>query len=966
MPLLQALSRATLTLLVVIFAAGSAAQTSRSYYPEPAYADWENNWRNQSSPEAVCQAWFNWYGWAQQGNISWNMVAEAPGRWRCQRLVNGAVDPGYRTFVYGQCQKNPLPAQFLYGRSYTNPYWDENISDCYCQAPFGFDASIQWCVPNAAEPPVYREESCGVGNPVQPGTGTKRHIETDYLGVGAHPVGIQRAYRSDSVTANSLANLEIGWMHSYQARLVLNPYGDGNPIVAIRPDANLTRFVSSSTGVPRTWQSESGTVRDQLVEVRDAAGALTGWRYTSADDDSAETYDASGRLLSIQARNGWVTTLAYSTATTPYATAPAAGLLISAKNHFGRELRFVYNAQSRLSELLVPGAVAGSAAGSAASPIRYVYSETVSLGSGVADQGQLTSVIWQDGAVRRYHYEDNRHPNALTGITDEAGVRYATYSYDTYRRVVGEEHAGGADRIEFSYGSNQTTVTDYSGAGGAATQRTYSFVNQGGVLRPTAVSAPCPLCGNTQQSSSYDASGKLSKAIAHDGTVLFYAYDAKGRETERATFAGSYSTATTRPALANATQVISTRWHATFNLPTQIAEPNKTTANTYNSKGMLTGQSWTATTDNTGVAKFTAVKTGSTYATGWGYNANGLNTSVVEKTDSVETQRWTISYDALGNLTRITDVTGGNLIGRATQYDAHGRLLTGTTTFGLPVGYGYSPRGYVRTRSVSGQTTTFTQNPIGLTTDVLLPDNQTVRFEYDATHRLNAVRLNGALLTASAMKDGGRSEARLAIARERLQQLVESMVRSAHAQVPIPIGPTAPGSVAPGIGLPGQFGAGTADILTANDYPGERAGGKGLPLFGPQDEAMRRLLQAVTRFCQCDPSGGFAQPKLTAQALAHIVVSGHTGPAFANKSYFTEPVNQALVDEVVSKNTRPDVPGTSKRAYFVSDMGRPVGFVRRPDGTFAPERGVTLVVHKDNCSSLFFVRNEVITMYPGR
>jgi YD repeat-containing protein len=124
------------------------------------------------------------------------------------------------------------------------------------------------------------------------------------------------------------------------------------------------------------------------------------------------------------------------------------------------------------------------------------------------------------GATRTYHYEDNRHPNALTGITDEAGVRDAT------------------------------TVT-----------------------------APCPLWGNTQASSTYNANGNPTKQVAHGGTVTFTAYDAKGRETERDTFAASYDRAATRPALANATQVVCTTWHATFNLPTQVAEPNKTTAN---------------------------------------------------------------------------------------------------------------------------------------------------------------------------------------------------------------------------------------------------------------------------------------------------------------------------------------------------------------------------------------------------
>jgi YD repeat-containing protein len=200
-------------------------------------------------------------------------------------------------------------------------------------------------------------------------------------------------------------------------------------------------------------------------------------------------------------------------------------------------------------------------------------------------------------------------------------VRYGTYAYDAQGRVTRSELAGGAERLDFAYASDAvgkptTAVTDYSGAGGAATARTYTFTDIGNVRYPANLTAPCSLCGSTQQASSYDANGNPTRQIAHDGSVTFIAYDSKGRETERAAFPASYSTAATRPALANATRVVSTQWHATFNLPTQVAEPNKTTANTYSSKGMLTGTSWTATTDATGAAKFTAVKTGSTYATG--------------------------------------------------------------------------------------------------------------------------------------------------------------------------------------------------------------------------------------------------------------------------------------------------------------------------------------------------------------
>jgi YD repeat-containing protein len=190
-----------------------------------------------------------------------------------------------------------------------------------------------------------------------------------------------------------------------------------------------------------------------------------------------------------------------------------------------------------------------------------------SLGAGVPAQSQLTSIVWQDGSVRRYHHEDGRWPQAVTGITDEAGMRYGTYAYDAQGRVTRSELAGGAERLDFAYttdasGKPTTTVTDYSGAGGAATSRTYTFTDIGNVRYPCNLTAPCSLCGSTQQASTYDATGNPTKQIAHDGSVTFLAYDARGRETERAVFPASYNTAATRPALANATRVVYNRQYA--------------------------------------------------------------------------------------------------------------------------------------------------------------------------------------------------------------------------------------------------------------------------------------------------------------------------------------------------------------------------------------------------------------------
>jgi YD repeat-containing protein len=802
------------------------------------------------------------------------------------------------------------------------------------------------------EPPEDDPKTCTkAGNPVLVGSGVKVHDDVDYLGSGAHPLSLRRSYRSrwpDGLRAGmSGASMSGRWYHSLQAHLATNAQNTVEKAVrAFRPDGNVVSFLGSGAAAqPRTWRSEGS--RDQLTETVDANGQTTGFRYTDAQTDSIEAYDAAGQLLSVVERNGWTTTLSYSTSATPASdylsgtTIAQPGLLIGVKNAFGRELRMVYDPAGRLVQLLPPGAFKDAAPGTAQAPIRYSYDAA----------GNLTSVTWQDGSTKRYHYEDSRWPHALTGLTDEANIRVVNYAYDEQGRTSQSERGG--ERYLFGYGGETYSTKSYSyvtAPDGAS--RTYTFEAAGGVIRPTAVSAPCPLCGTTAQSTTYNATGDKTKEIAHDGTVIFFTYDSKGRETERATFAASYSTATTRPALSNASKVVSTKWHATFNLPTQVAEPNKLTTHTYNAKGMLTGQSWTATTDATGAAKFNALKTGSTYATGWGYNANSLATSSIEKVDALETKRWTMAYAANGNLTRIVDVKGGNRTATMTQYDAHGRMLSGTTDLGVAIALTYTPRGAIARQSRGGQAVDFAYNAVGNVVTVRTPDSQSIEYVHDVNQVLVDVKLNGVSITPQMLADSSypdtQLKAQIALARQWLILGLESLMSQAHAQ-PIVVPGGRRSSPAP------DFDPGTG-MLTS-------------PMTN-LDRQVRGIQELFAR-CQCDPKDGYPKPEFTKKTFAHVFYGGHYNfPMFSDQSYFTNGFKpgQALVDQVVSlAATQPgSVQRRGTRDEYSVFFGTNVGVSRdpaNPNGLMIPAQYVFMVVEKDNCASRWKF-NEVVTIYP--
>jgi hypothetical protein len=212
-------------------------------------------------------------------------------------------------------------------------------------------------------------------------------------------------------------------------------------------------------------------------------------------------------------------------------------------------------------------------------------------------------------------------------------------------------------------------------------------------------------CGSTQQSTVYGTTGGAKdqpiKTVAHDGTVTFYAYTAKGQEAEKATYPSTYASATTRPALSLATRVVSSRWHPSFNLLTKRAEPGKFTVWTYaNDTGNLTAQSETMTTDATGAATFSPTQKASTpiKSTGWAYHATTqLPTTIVERetaygaTAAVERSKSTRTYTATGDLSISTDIASGLKL-KYDTYNAHGKPLQATDSRNKKITWLYSSR----------------------------------------------------------------------------------------------------------------------------------------------------------------------------------------------------------------------------------------------------------------------------------
>ncbi|MBA3774009.1 MAG: hypothetical protein H0X13_16415, partial [Ramlibacter sp.] len=270
-------------------------------------------------------------------------------------------------------------------------------------------ASCSGCI-NTAQKPI-TVETCDVcegkkGNPISIATGEKEQAETDWSDPAAHPLFLVRHYRS---FANTGSGLGQRWSHSWAAAAstanleATVRFGDGSKVL----------FKRGGSGA--AWVADNQ--RDAFLE------SPAGFVYVRANDESRWSFDGTGKLQSIVQRNGWVMALAYN----------ANHLFASVTNAFGRVLKFAYDEQGRLTHVVAPdGKVIG-----------YTYDAS----------SRLAGVLYPDGTRRGYSYEDARWPLALTGITDESGVRYARFGYDEVGRAISTEHAGGVERYTVTYPS---------------------------------------------------------------------------------------------------------------------------------------------------------------------------------------------------------------------------------------------------------------------------------------------------------------------------------------------------------------------------------------------------------------------------------------------------------------------------------------------------------------------------------
>jgi YD repeat-containing protein len=555
--------------------------------------------------------------------------------------------------------------------------------------------------------------SCGsVGNPINPNIGNKFQIEKDFTGAGAFPLVLTRTYNSVWVKPSS-ASVALpkywgsGWIGNYNTKVIYDSSSTGTTLpkaTVIRANGRVLNFAQTSANI---FQPDAD-IQDKLIRLSNASGVTTGWRYITSTE-MTETYDASGKLLSISNRAGATQTLTY-----------ANGLLQTVTDPAGRQITFTYDAAQRVATATIPsGGV-----------YRYTYQAA----------GMLASVTYPDNTVRIYHYEDSRFPTYLTGITDEKGNRFATYAYNDQGKASSSEHAGSVDRVTVGYNTDGSAdVTDALGA-----LRTYSFQTIFGMIKTKGLTQPCTACGGSNKSTSYDDNGNIKNRTDFSGNLTNYTYDLN-RNLETLRVEGLDAAGATTPA----TRTITTEWHPTWRLPKRIAEPLKITTYVYHgdngvscgATGSLCTKTIQPTTDVNGALGFNAAASETARSWSYTYNSSGqVLTENASRTDVNDLTTYTYYTDnstthRIGDLWSITNALGQ--VTQITNYNAEGRPLSIKDANGVVTTLTYTPRGKLKTLVIAGGfTTTHTYDDAGQLTNISLPDGRTYTYGYDTAHRL--------------------------------------------------------------------------------------------------------------------------------------------------------------------------------------------------------------------------------------
>ena len=375
------------------------------------------------------------------------------------------------------------------------------------------------------------------GDPIDVGTGNMFEQVGDYRTSGANTLGFTLYYNSMAGSNTFATALGTNWRSNYDRYLRIV---SASSVTAERADGQQVNFTMTSGA----WTTDTDV---------DMKLTNSGSTWTLADTHATvETYSVAagaseGLLQTIRARNGYTQTLQYG----------SANQLATVTDSYHRQLTFAYSG-GKLQTVTTPDGLI----------LTYGYT-----GALLTSVGYSTTPPTQ----QTYVYENTALPSALTGIIDENGNRYTTWTYDSKGRALTTQHAGGAGLITFTYDDTDgsRTVTNALGE-----QETYKFTTLQGIPKVTKIdrTASATLFVATRK-FTYDSNGYTASQTDWNGNVTSYVNDVHGQVTSMTEAAGKPQARTTTGA-----------YLSNYHLPSQIVTPGLTYNFTYDTNGEFADQ----------------------------------------------------------------------------------------------------------------------------------------------------------------------------------------------------------------------------------------------------------------------------------------------------------------------------------------------------------------------------------------
>lgn len=594
---------------------------------------------------------------------------------------DGTSDPNYR-FCFGNQPNSGNRIYLGFIRGY----------DCTAIPPASYAGLGLVCFDLDSDDPDKDDGGCGAktNNPCDVGTGNKYRSEND---IDNGFLSFTRSYNSRNLVDLGLGK---GWRHNHQKRLKVN----GSAITQISGAGRGEPW----TKVGGTWQGD-GDTRILITE------SVDGFTLTRPNG-VVEAYNSDGQLIAVTDPNGHEVSYTYNSDND----------LATVTDEYGQSLTFGYTSRRLTSVTDAFGAV-----------YRYEYDANDNLATVVYPD--TTPGTTADNPEKVYHYENTSFPNHLTGITDENGERYATFSYQSDGRVITSELATtsnsvGQEKVTISYGQTDTnTVIDAVG-----NQVDWSFQDVLGARKLTGKIHQSDAKGITQ---SFDANGNLTSRTDAEGQVITYTYNANNQKTSMTEADGTPQARTTTYEYVSADIDLVTKMIS----PSIYSSNNKEVVYAYDANLNLT-----ATTVNGFDLQGNAVSRTTSYQ----YDSFGKLIKIDGPRTDVNDVSTLEHYDCTtgaecGQLSKTTNALGHVIT--YDSYDAAARLLQMTESNGVVTTYSYHPRGWLLSEtqmppSGVSRTTTYEYDAVGQLIKATMPDGTEQNYIYDSAHYLREIADN--------------------------------------------------------------------------------------------------------------------------------------------------------------------------------------------------------------------------------